>query len=385
MLIISYDAVGDSEFERLMEYPAFSAFSGQAAAVRDIPTLCPSNTYPIHTSVATGVMPDIHGIISNTEPFPMLHPEWNAREAGIRVKTLWQAAAERGMDTAAVFWPVTAYSETIRYNIPEILPRPGRSQLIASLSAGSKLLQARMLLRHGKLLSGIDQPNRDDFAVACMADIIREYKPGLALMHLTAYDALCHKNGRGSDALKVALESLDRSLATLLDAAGDRDVLIFSDHSQINIQTVFDPNEILIEAGLLRRVKDEYIPGGSGCFFECCGGTAFFHAGVLPGGEVDKMRASVEQSEGFRRFLTQDEMLVSGYGSVAFGFSAKAGHCYIPLRPGHKAEHGYPADMPDYNVFYLARGYGLPPGSVARGGSLLDIAPLVAKRLGLDL
>jgi len=386
MLIISFDAVGDSEYDRLMEYPAFSAFTRQAAVFRGVPTLFSSNTYPIHASIVTGVMPNIHGVKSNTQPFPARRPAWNSREDGIRVRTLWQAAAANGIDTATVFWPVTAFSKTIRYNIPEVLPPPGKNQALACLKAGSKLLQLKMLMRHAKLLNGIRQPNRDNYATACMADILRERKPGLALIHLTAYDSLCHKFGKDSDDIKTAIETLDRSLSVLLEAVGDdRDVIVFSDHSQINVHTALDPNSILVNAGLLGLEEDVYIPGVSGCYFECCGGAAYFHSGNLSGDKVDEIRIYVKQNVGFLRFLTQEEMHVSGYENVAFGFCAQRGYCFSALSEGNKAEHGYPPDTPDYSVFYVARGYGFEPGKTTNGGSLLDIAPLAARSLGFTL
>jgi len=285
-----------------------------------------------------------------------------------------------------VFWPVTAYSKTIRYNIPEVLSQPGENQIITSLKAGGKWLQFKMLLRHRKLLSGIGQPSRDNFATACMADIIREKKPGLALMHLTAYDSLCHEYGKGNPALQTVVESLDRNLAILLNAAGDdEDVIILTDHSQINVHTTLEPNNILVERGLLGREGDVFIPGETGCFIECCGGSAFFHAGSLPAISLDELREALAQSEGFGRFLSDEEMSGSGYGDVAFGFSALPGYDYAAVGPGHKAQHGYPVDTPDYSVFYMAKGFGLEHGCVTQGGSLLDIAPLAAKRLGVEL
>ena len=383
MLIISFDAVGDAEFERLLEYPAFNAFSKQAAVFRNVPSLFVSNTYPVHVSVATGVTPGVHGVISNTGRFPSKHPQWNIHESAIRVKTLWQAAAEKGIKTAAVFWPVTAFSKSVRYNIPEVLPQPGKNQIVASMRAGSKLLQLKMLLRHGRLLSGVAQPNLDEFATACMVDILREEKPGLALIHLTAYDSLCHKNGKGSGAMDTAMESLDRNLGKLLDISGGGDVLVFSDHSHKNVDTYLEPNKVLTDAGLLGRGGDIYLHGEHGCFFECCAGSAFFHSGSLGAGEVCEVRGKIEKSEGFGRFLTDEEMLVSGYSEVSFGFCAKDGYCYAAFAPGHKADHGFPVDTPDYQVFYMARGFGLSPGSVAQTGSLLDIAPLAASRLGV--
>jgi len=281
---------------------------------------------------------------------------------------------------------VTAFSKTVRYNIPEVLPRPGKSQILTSLKAGSKLLQLKMLLRHRKMLEGISRPALDNFATACMADILRENKPGLALIHLTSYDSLCHKYGRNSGSLKQAFAALDKNLAILLEATGENgDVILFSDHSQINLHTDVEPNKILVNMGLIARKNDVYIPGESGCYFECCGGSAFFRAGSLSNGRVEELRGSIEGSEGFRRFLNCEEMTESGYEDAAFGFCAKAGYSYVAFPHGHKADHGYPADMPDYSVFYMARGTDLTPGSVTNGGSLLDIAPLAAKSLGISL
>ena len=386
MLIISFDAVGDNEYTRLMEYPAFSSFAKQAAVFHGVHTLCPSNTYPVHTSIVTGVLPNVHGLVSNTQPFPTRHPVWNNKEEAIRVKTLWQAAAERGIETAAVFWPVTGYSKTIRYNIPEMMPRPGKSHLLTMIMAGSKRLLAKEFLLHGRLLDGISQPNRDNFAAACMKDILQKRKPGLALVHFTVYDTLCHTNGRGSETLNIAFETLDRNLALLLEAVGeDRDVIVLSDHSQIDVHTTLEPNGILVRAGLMSKKNETWIPGESGCFIECCGGTAFFHAENLPEDRVMQVRRHIEQSEGFRRFLTSEEILDSGYDGVAFGFCAQAWYSYTAFAPGHKAEHGYPPDIPDYEIFYMVRGAGQTPGGQMQGGSLLDIAPLVAKSLGIKM
>ena len=389
MLIISYDALGDTEFETLLTYPAFSGLVQQSALFRNVPSVFVSNTYPVHTSVATGLTPDLHGLIANTQAFPADNPAWNCCESGIRARTLWQAASQKGIATAAVLWPVTAHSKTIRYNIPEVMARPGKSQLLTSLRAGSTLLQLRLFLRHHKLLDGKNQPNLDNFACACMIDILRKFNPGLALIHLTAYDSLCHKHGRPHDGVNTALDSafeaLDSNLAALLKAAGDeRDIILFSDHSQINVHTVIDPNRGLRDRGFLPGGDGGYRPGEHGCYVECCGGTAFFHQGTLRPEAVEDFRTSIEQSTGFRRFLNSEELRTAGYSHAAFGFCAHAGYCYGRPSAKVQANHGYPLDMPDYSVFYMMKGRGIKPG-LSEGGNLLDIAPFAAERLRITL
>jgi len=135
--------------------------------------------------------------------------------------------------------------------------------------------------------------------------------------------------------------------------------------------------------GLLHPENGAYRIGGYGCFFECCGGSGFFHRGSLSHEETHKWRGRIGESEGFRRFLTEEEMDVSGYGDTAFGFCAREGYYYEAFSDGKKANHGYPLDTPDYEVFYSVRGSGYKPGGVTAGGSLLDIAAIAEKSLGV--
>jgi predicted AlkP superfamily pyrophosphatase or phosphodiesterase len=424
MLIISFDSVGDDDYDNLLvQCPAVSALTERSEVIRGVSTVFVSNTYPVHTSVATGAPPGVHGVISNTRPFPEAIPVWNSDEKNIKVATLWQAAAKKGIDAAAVFWPVTAYSRTIKYNMPEVQARPGKSQIMTSLKAGSKLTQLKLFMRHREMLDGINQPNLDNFATACMADILREHKPGLALIHLTAFDFFRHKYGKtesASDMAKApngdmamasagglaktqngdmamgqedglamapAYEALNKNLSILLEAAGSgEDVIVFSDHGQFNVHTEIDPNRILTDMELLRYQDGKYAPGESGCFFECCGGVCFFHPKSLAARTVDEIRAIVARNPWFRRFLTHGELCESGYADAAFGVCSNAGYAFAaPGSHGIRANHGYTTDMRGYNVFYIIKGFGREAGAVTWGGSLLDIAPLVARRMGLEL
>jgi hypothetical protein len=202
---------------------------------------------------------------------------------------------------------------------------------------------------------------------------------------LIAVDDYCHRYGLDSSKLDEACAAMDRNLGLLLEAAGEQqDVLLFSDHGQMSVHTHLTPNEVLVEMGHLLCREDGYHSGESGCFIECCGGSAFFHAGTLEQQYIDEVRLAISQSRGFDRFLTDAEMCESGYsGHAAFGFAAQSGYCYDAYAGKEKANHGYPLDTPGYGVFYMHRGAGVESG-VTQGGSLLDITPLVASRLGID-
>ncbi len=235
LLLISFDAVGDDQFTCLAALPHFARLLRRAQVRRGVSSVFVSNTYPVHTSVATGLPPGRHGLVSNTEPFPKRHPQWRYLERDIKAPTLWQEAAKQGLRVAAVLWPVTGGSKSIRWNIPELMTQPGENQILLNLRLGSKLLQIMAMLRHGKLMDGIAQPALDYFSTACMADILRRKNPDLALVHLTAYDSLCHHHGLGAPQLETALDALDENLGALLAAAGEREIILFSDHAQLRI------------------------------------------------------------------------------------------------------------------------------------------------------
>jgi hypothetical protein len=342
----------------------------ESAVWRGVESVFPTNTYPIHASVVTGLPPARHGLLGNTEPQPSEHPQWLYHEARIKAQTLWRAAAKKGLRTAAVMWPVTGGAKTIRWNIPELMKRPGESQIALNLRYGSKWLQIVELARHGKLLQGIGQPALDSFTTASMADILREKKPDLALAHLTAYDTLCHEHGPGAPELELAFDALDKNLGKLLDSAGDMDVIAFSDHAQLAVSGHMHPNGLL--------------PAGAPAFFECAGGSAFFHPGDMPAAAQDELADKAKALEGFARFLTPEEMACAGKDDLPFGLCAKPGYAFEKTAKGKKerGNHGYPTDWPDYKVFYALRQKGREP-SQNEGGSLLDIAPLAAGILGI--
>ncbi|MDR3336358.1 MAG: ectonucleotide pyrophosphatase/phosphodiesterase [Treponema sp.] len=389
LIIISFDAAGDRVFDRLAALPATGALFRSAAVVRKVRSVFLTNTYPVHASVVSGVHPAEHGLFSNEPPFPAHYPVWNFRASGIRAKTLWQAAAEKGLTAASVLWPVTGGAREIRWNLPEIMPRPGDNQILLNLKNGTKFTQLRLWLKYRRLLEGISQPARDRFAAACMADILRRHKPDLALMHFTCYDTLCHHHGEDWTVLEKALRVMDEGLSRLLEAAGGEGdekpaVIVFSDHAQLPLQQSILPNDILAEMGLLDKDEGgEYRMTGAGCFFECAGGSAFFHPGAaLLAACLGEIRARVEKSPGFNRYLTPEEMRLSGRGELPFGFCALPGYDYAVYNKGEKGQHGYPADYKDYEVFYAVRGRGVKTGAVFEGGSLLDLAPIALRLLG---
>ena len=357
LIVISFDGVSDAEFEKMASdaatYPNIAAFASQAAFCGGVRTTFVSNTYPIHTGIVTGLHPAQHGIISNLLSDDGKNEVWAQEARLIKGTTVFEAARRKGLKVGAVLWPATCGAK-IKWNLPELHLRPGQNRIVQQMLKGSPLFQIRAMRHFGHKLSGIEQPQLDDFTSAVAADLLRRKKPDLTLVHLLAYDGLRHKFGM-SAGLEAARLSLDESLGRLMDAAPtNARFIVFSDHSHLDVQHNIDLRPIYSDA-----------------LYEQCGGCAFFTRAVQ----------DIENQPWFGRYLTQDEMNVSGYAArAAFGVAAKPG--YSLSRGKYAANHGYPADYENYQVFFAASNLrhgmeNLPHGDIR------NVAALIARELDL--
>jgi len=358
LVVISFDGVKDAEFEKMAadagKYPNIAAFMHDAQYTGGVFTTFISNTYPIHTCISTGKHPKDHGIISNILGHKDGADVWAQEASLIKSKTIFQAAIERGLKVGTVAWPVTCGAK-IKWNLPEVHLLPGQKRLREHMRHGSPVFQIQALLRHRKKMRGLQQPYLDDFFTSTAVDLLRDKKPDLTLIHFLAYDGICHETGICDD-LDVGRAALDANLGRIMDVAGDATIVVFSDHGHLNVQENIDLAAIFGDA-----VHEE------------CGGSAFFTRAI----------DDIENYPWFGRFLTDDEMHVSGYvGRAAFGIGAKPG--YSLGKGTHKGNHGYPRDYDDYRVFHAVKNancesYNLPFDDIR------NVTAIISQELGLNM
>ena len=332
LIVISFDGVKDEEFKKMAtnsrRYPNIAAFMQDARYTGDVYTTFVSNTYPIHSSISTGRHPKDHGIISNILGRTEGGAEIWAQEAKLfAAPTIFRAAAQKGLTSGTIAWPVTCGEKGIKWNLPEVHLLPGQSRLREQIRHGSLAFQVMAKLRHGKKMKGLEQPHLDDFFTSVMVDLLREKKPDLAMIHLIAYDDICHRVGI-SGALDIARASLDQNLGRIMAAASDNAaILVFSDHGHLNVSENIDLAPIFGDI-----------------LHEQCGGSAFFTRKI----EI------IEEYPWFGRMLTEEEMDVSGYGGrAAFGIGAARGYSFGS--ENYRANHGYPRDYDEYRVFHAIK------------------------------
>ena len=399
MIVISFDGVKDTEFEKMANlpdvYPNIAKFKSESLYINGGKTTFVSNTYPIHTTIATGKLPKDHGIISNYVDTKDGR-RWAQLASYIKSKTIWDAAREKGLSVASILWPVTC-GANIKWHMPEVHLHGKQNQIVENLRHGSFIFQLRAFLKFGKKLNEFTPLNLDDFSTSVACDLLKRHRPDLMLIHLLAYDSTSHRHGSQSEALGDARKSLDTSLGKILEAldglndsagfvgsAGVADsagyaVLVFSDHGHIDVSEIIN----------LRQFFGENL-------YEQCGGSAFLKISSL---------AEIENYPWFGRFLTEQEMEDSGYiNRATCGIAAKKGYCFVD-EGHHKSNHGYPADYEDYSVFYALRNKRtLPPVTSSEFakiqctpqekhflpaeqayGDLRDITAIISKILKLDI
>lgn len=380
LCMISLDAVARPDAERLLSLPALGALQGDGVFCDNVKTVYPTLTYPIHASLLTGCRPAVHGIGHN-QPFqPDTAPDmrawyWSARD--IRVKTLHQAAREKGLSTASILWPVSGKCRAIQRNFPEVLPLPGENAVLKMLRYASPLWILRMELLYGRQRKSVYQPDLDDYAALLCEKLYASRRPPEVLtVHLVDCDAMRHHYGADSPEAHAAMERLDgrvRRIAEAIRGAGLREDTLFcvvSDHGQQDA-----PRGVLLDQALREACGARAQSLGMGAYIFGGDLTAAWRA-------LDRNR----ENWGVGRILGADELRALGAPeNVLLAVEAAPGCCFIDEPHETRGEHGFSLDCPQARTLWWLSGPGVRKGYRLPEADLTDIAPTLARLMGLSL
>lgn len=404
VLIVSVDGLWPGDLARAeslgVRLPVLDSLRRAGAFAAGVIGSVPSVTFPSHTTMVTGVSPARHGVYSNQRPWVPTDtgPDaraWYWEAEHVRVPALFEAARAAGMTTAAVYWPVTAHHPAIDYNIPDAWdPRMPDSVLVALRRLGTSwLLDSLGVPRAG----GVS----DSLRAAWTGEIIRRWDPDFVLLHLLDIDHWKHETGPAGDSVWTALPRTDRQIGVVLRALAEQPrpttVIVTSDHGFLPYERILRPGVLLVRAGLVTldaqgRVTDweaGIVGNGGGAFF-------------LPRDSTDptiarRIRAAIPDSlvgpgRPIRAIWPRDTLAALGGDPRAlWAIDMNAGY-YTNL--GLRGEllfarsgggHGYDPRRPELHAFFLATGPGIPAGRTLGVIRQTDIAPTVAKILGLRL
>lgn len=412
-IIVSFDALSNRDLTALKHLPGFSRLMRDASFSKKVYSVYPSNTYPCHSSISTGMYPMNHGVTSNTLlQINRKHPDWNWTRDRIKVDTFYDAAMRKGYTTCALLWPVTGKSQ-ITYNLPEIFAnRPWKTQVGVSLANGTPRFLLDIEKRFSHLRNGIKQPELDRFVEAVAHYTIKEKKPNVMMIHFVELDAMRHKYGYDSKEAHEALLSYDQKLTGLFRLLDEEDMMdkttlfVLGDHDQIPVHTAVHMNSIFKDKGLI-RTRGQKISDYD-AYAEGMDGSCYIHLNNPLDEDLKKRvldileRLKNREDFGIEEIYSRDEAMALGASKKAtFMLEAKRGFFFkndhrkpaqvkVNLKSDGsdhhgKSTHGYHPEKEDYQTVFFATGKGIRKNVEISSMRLIDEGPTFAYLMGTKL
>lgn len=261
-IVISIDALQDSDIPFLLKKENFKRILKDYSSYSALECPYPTYTYPCHATILTGRWPKDHGIYHN-EPFDpeRTKTRWFWWADDLKTENAIEFAHNSGLKVASVTWPVTGGAKG-DWVIPEIWPQRGEDADTVFIPYSSPDVH-EIYRRHKSSLYDFSNPFYPDvFATFCTVDIIKEKKPDLFFLHLSALDTLRHKTGSEIEKMDEALSFLDEKIGDILSAMEEAGTLsdytffILGDHGQMNIEKEFGINRVLKDMGYITDNKN---------------------------------------------------------------------------------------------------------------------------------
>ena len=385
--------------------PNLRRFMKEGTYAEGVVGVVPTVTYPSHTTLVTGVWPVKHGIFANTTFDPLRQNEggWYWYTEDIRVPTLWDVAAAAGRTTASIQWPVTVGAH-ITWNIPEFwrASTPDDAKLLRAVSTPGLLQEARADL--GEYRGGIDtSPQGDENRGQYTEWILEKKHPAFLTLHLSSLDHIEHETGPFSPEDIAVLEIIDTTIGKIRATAerlapGRTYIAVVSDHGFVRTDMELNLFPLFREAKLI-SVNDKgkitdwkaipWVTGGSAAIvLKDPNDTA------TPS-QVRELLAKVasDPSNGVDRILNAEELHKRG------GFPPAS--FFVGLKPGWRTgssldgpvlskvkvggTHGAMPDLPELHASFFLVGPGVPAGRSLGLIDMRDVAPTLAREMGLSL
>jgi predicted AlkP superfamily pyrophosphatase or phosphodiesterase len=277
VLLISIDGLRPAFYmDEDWDTPTLKSLMKTGVYADGINSIFPSVTYPAHTTMISGAFPSEHGIFYN-QPRTSQNNHWFWEYERITTKTIWEAAQEKGLTTAAIMWPVTV-GAPITYNFP--VRRPYGGEKGNQLSVTEPLVTPETLMpemRFAGVIRSNDQFKHEniDQTIGEMGQyILKSHKPSLMAIHFVNVDHVQHVHGRDNRFVKDAIHNVDVQIGKIIKVLKEEniyentDIIITGDHGHVDINKVFLPNLPLKEAGLIagKTWKAKFTTAGGAAF-----------------------------------------------------------------------------------------------------------------------
>lgn len=409
VVVISIDGVpADYLWNEEIPLPTLRGLAKNGVWAEAMIPSTPTKTWAMHTTLATGVHPGVHRVLTNglfTEIDGRRFVSRNDldREQLSTQPTVYDRAHEAGLRTAGVNWPVTRNAQTLDDNFPD---SPKKfSHMTPQLR--TELIDQGLLADTADVDYPFASPTDADYTWTSTAThLIKNRTPDLLLFHLLNVDTIHHRHEVSSWPAYTAMSYADTQVKRILDAletAGVRDqtaIFVVSDHGLVNHDTTVRPNVLLREADLLEANADGTVKEARVHVMENGGSAMVFATERAKDGDLEQTRSILEDVEGIRQVVGPEnydeydlpspdgeprmgDLFLDAVPGYAFG-NAAMGDYLVPVDEP-SAKHGYSNKLSGLNTLFVASGSGIQSSDTLDTVDMRSVAPTVARLLGLEM
>jgi len=411
VLMISVDGLRPLDVidapQRGLNVPNMRAFMTDGTYATGVKNVLPTVTYPDHTTLITGVWPNVHGIGNNVkfDPLGKNFEGWYWYSSDIKVPTLWDAVHANKQVVASIDWPVSVDNPSIDYDVPEYWRafQPDDLKIIHALT--TRGLPEQLEKATGMPMASMfaETPESDVARAKFAAALITAEKPQFMTLHLVSVDGTQHEFGPGTPEAHKAIETVDGAIGDLVKAARaaepDLVIVIVSDHGFAPVEHDVNLMVPFIQAGLItldpvtHKVTDwkamPWDAGGSEAIVLKDPKDIALRTQVAD--LLDKLGA--DPANGIARVIGKSKIDdMGGAVEASFWVDFKLGYeggrqlvSAMVTAGSIKGTHGYFPTHPEMRATFMIDGPGVPKKGSIGEIDMRRIAPTVAKILDVSL
>jgi predicted AlkP superfamily pyrophosphatase or phosphodiesterase len=383
--------------------PTLRWLAQEGAVAESMQPVNPTVTWPNHTAIVTGVDVSQHRVVYNgllerpeKDGPPKIEP-WRDKDVMVHSPTIYDAAHEAGLTTAQVDWVAIYNAKTIDWKFPELPEVKGEieQKLIADGTVTAEQL---------KTFENSSQAWQDEIWTDAAVRVLEDHRPNLLLFHLLTLDDINHEYGPMSNASLTAMAWLDSQVKRVVDVlqrpgfAGRATVIIVSDHGFRAYKHRIHANVLLQEKGIVAAGGDGKLHGDAFVVAEGGIGMVYVTNPARKAELLPRLKSIYAEAEGIERVYGVEEFGSLGLptpaesdqapdlvlaGKPDYAFSGDEATTYITDANG--GTHGFLNSDPQMQAIFMAWGVGVPKGAQLGAITNREVAPTIAKILGIEL
>ncbi|MGL4852134.1 MAG: ectonucleotide pyrophosphatase/phosphodiesterase [Phocaeicola sp.] len=344
------------DYPNLYHTPHLDQMAAQGVSATMLPSY-PASTFPNHYTLATGLVPDNHGIVNNifwveekNREYSMSVPDMRNDPSYYGGEPIWITAQKQGVKTGNLYWVGSdiAIKDTYPtyYKVYAHKPRLTFEERVDTL------------------ISWLNKP--------------KEQRPKLLMLYLEEPDGAGHRFGPRGAGTGKAVESVDSIVGTLRSAmakltiADSINLIVTSDHGMAQIDNehrFVDATQVLDPSWYKRLVGTSP--------------TSIF----TEEGFRDSVLTAINHYPHVKAYRTEEIPAYLNYGkNPRLGDVVVMPDCgwHFDVKPkGVEGAHGFDPEEPDMQVVFRAVGPDFKVGYMSDSFKNVDVYPLLAYLLGI--